>query len=239
MMTLALGLMLLAGVPTGGAQAPECSSGATLVPHSSVCQRYTNCSLPPDQPVSRFLGPQQEECPYPQLFDIHQLKCKNFKQAECGSGRLAAKAPCDYVKNLCGSSHCEACGSRWGSCVGLTNGVHAHPGRLWSPFYIVCDTERTIKMPSCPPHSPTGATSIFSPLKNRCVSLWEVPREHGGQQPSCEGKASGPQLYRVADKPDVYYSCPGPKVSYCGLNRQFNETTQKCQRTLRAARLNH
>ncbi|CAG5124344.1 unnamed protein product [Candidula unifasciata] len=226
-LVLSVGAIAVACLPTGDAQAPVCSSGATMVPHPTICQRFTNCSIPPSVRLSPFLQVQEDECLYPQLFDVHKLACANFKEAECGPNRVASKDPCAYVKNLCGSSHCEPCSSRLPSCVGLSDGNHAHPSRQWSPYYIVCDTERTINITRCPTHAPTGTSGIFSPTTDSCVSVWEVPQEQGGLQPSCQGKVPG--LYRVTDKPDVYYSCPGPQVFYCGQNLQFNETTKRCQ----------
>uniref|UniRef100_A0A0B6YCU2 Chitin-binding type-2 domain-containing protein n=1 Tax=Arion vulgaris TaxID=1028688 RepID=A0A0B6YCU2_9EUPU len=220
-----------ATTPTVTADTSICKGSSSLFPHPTSCQRYTNCSKVAPHSYSRYFKDYEEECPYPHLFDITENKCKHFREAECGSARIAAKEPCEYLKNKCGGAHCEPCQSRLPSCVKRTNGIHAHPMKLWSPYFIECDTERTIGVRWCPKHSPTDSIALFSPDKKACVSRWEIPREQGGLEPSCEGKDD--RMYQVANRTDVFYACPGPRVSYCGNGSSFNESTQVCEQTTR------
>ncbi|KAI8787546.1 hypothetical protein BgiBS90_012684 [Biomphalaria glabrata] len=203
------------------------NAGSNLIGHPEVCQRYYNCSDSAPRSERSFLGPYEVECSYPQLFDTVELKCKSFKEAKCGSNRIAAKNPCDYVQNLCGSAHCQECSSRLPSCEGLRNGMNVHPFREWTPYYIQCDTERLNGTYVCGPHDPTGTTGFFSPLKFKCVSLWEVPVSTGyGLAPSCTGKLNG--YYVTKERPDVYYTCPSAKVYYCRSPFVFNKSLNRC-----------
>ncbi|KAI8787544.1 neurogenic locus notch protein 1 [Biomphalaria glabrata] len=197
----------------------ECSRGATLIGHPTICQRYYNCSDHSIRDPRGFLKEFESECPYPQLFDIVERRCKSFKEAYCGPYRNPDVEPCAYVNNLCGTSHCQPCNDRFPSCAGLSDGFHEHPLRLWTPYYIECDTQRTINARLMCPSAPVGGAGIYSPVKKTCVSLWEVPRDKGGLEPSCDGKAAG--KYRTDENPAVYYTCPGAVVAYCPVGTVF------------------
>ncbi|CAL1529539.1 unnamed protein product [Lymnaea stagnalis] len=205
----------------------ECSRGATLIGHPQICQRYYNCSDTAQRRERSFLGAYEVECTYPDLFDIVEKRCKPFKEAYCGPYRVPGIGPCDYVNNLCGGAHCEPCGSRLSSCVDQPNGFNAHSGRQWSPYYVKCDSGRTVEFNLfCPKHF-TGTQAIFHPINRECVSLWEIPRSTGfGLAPSCDGKTDG--KYRVEERADVYYSCPGAQVSYCRSGSAFDLISQQC-----------
>ncbi|XP_059153146.1 uncharacterized protein LOC131938928 [Physella acuta] len=205
-----------------------CANGAQLVGHPQACQRYYNCSDTTPRGWRSYLGPYEVECAYPKLFDIRELACKDYKVAECGPNRIAAKDPCDYVVNRCLSAHCQPCSSRMPSCVGLPDGLNVNPDRLWTPYFIRCEDERLVGTGSCPKHSPTAGTGFFSPLTKSCVSIFEVPRTTGyGLAPSCEGKLQG--FYLTAERPDVYYTCPSGQVYYCPAGTTYNQQLNQCK----------
>ncbi|XP_059153143.1 uncharacterized protein LOC131938927 [Physella acuta] len=204
-----------------------CSGGATLVPHPQACQRYFNCSDNSSRDGSP-LKPYEDECPYPQLFDVGEKRCKPYNTAICGASRVPAKDPCGYLKNHCSGIYCEACISRFPSCVGHRNGIYVHPLKKWTPYYIRCTNERT-EVLQCDSH-PSGSRGFFSPLKKECVSIWEVSPDLGlgyGLAPTCTGKLPG--QYRTEENAVVYYTCPGAEVFYCTNGTVFNEVTAQCE----------
>ncbi|KAI8787545.1 uncharacterized protein LOC106065055 [Biomphalaria glabrata] len=135
-----------------------------------ACHKYYNCSDSTPRGGLSLLGPYEKMCPYPQLFDATELKCKTFKEANCGPNRIVFKDRCDYTHNGCGG-HCIACDSMFPSCVGLKDGMNIYPLREWTPHYIQCDTERLNDTYVCSPHHPSGTSRLFSPLKSESVFL--------------------------------------------------------------------
>ncbi|CAL1529538.1 unnamed protein product, partial [Lymnaea stagnalis] len=102
-----------------------------------------------------------------------------------------------------------------------------HPNREWTPYYIVCDSDRLTESQTCDRHKPTNTTGFFSPLTKSCVSIWEVPQSTGyGLAPSCTGKEKG--SYLSTERSDVYYRCPKEKVLYCPAGQNFNTAQEKC-----------
>uniref|UniRef100_A0A0B7A681 Chitin-binding type-2 domain-containing protein n=1 Tax=Arion vulgaris TaxID=1028688 RepID=A0A0B7A681_9EUPU len=199
-----------------------------LIANPTVCSRFFNCSS--NSGGSGMQNPFQHhevECTYPDMFDITQKKCVSYWATDCGSQRIVYKNPCDYLNNKCWFIMCEPCESRLPSCVELSDGNHKHPLKLWSPKYIVCYDERLTEVRSCDTDIQTNYTSIYSPTKEACVSLWEIPRENGGLAPTCDGKLPG--QYRTTERSDVYYSCPSARVSYCGNGIPFNESSRRCE----------
>jgi hypothetical protein len=231
-MLLAVSLLAVALVYAEEGDTPQqvCAGlqgGALLIPHPTACQRYFNCSNTALPEQFSQLAQYEDECPYSQVFDVRQKGCVSFKEGYCGPGRVAALDPCDYLKNRCGTAHCESCSSRLPSCVGLSDGAHEHPLKPWTPYFITCDTERLASVQTCGNVDPSRRKVIFSPIKNKCVTPWEVPRQFGGLAPSCDSRAPG--QYRTPENAAVYYSCPSGQVFYCETGFQFNETSQTCQ----------
>ena len=68
-----------------------------------------------------------------------------------------------YDQNLCNKTDisCEKCPRRLPSCIGLSDGKHAYPTRLWKPDYIVCYKNRTVKISRC-------MDGYFHPNLNYC-----------------------------------------------------------------------
>ncbi|XP_059153172.1 uncharacterized protein LOC131938944 [Physella acuta] len=205
----------------------ECSRGSTLIPHPTACQRYYNCSDNTTRSIFSRFTQFEMECPYPQLFDVTERRCKPYREAYCGPERVAATDACDYYRNKCDllARGCRPCRDWFPSCTGLADGIYEDPFRRWSSRYIQCEDERVENM-NCPNY-PVGYPGIFSPIKKQCVSLWEVPRTNGGLAPSCDGKAAG--KYKTEEIDSVYFTCPSGDVSYCPNGKVFNEATQQCQ----------
>lgn len=111
----------------------------------------------------------------------------------------------DYIYNKCKTSHCIPCDVRYPSCEGLTDGIHAHVQKLWSPFYVVCYKERLVSEERCPADG-EGRTQLFQPDLDQCVPLDLIPREHGGMLPECLAKADGEHLDDFG-RCDRYHIC--------------------------------
>ncbi|CAL1529540.1 unnamed protein product [Lymnaea stagnalis] len=195
-----------------------------LTPHPSLCNRFFNSSL--TSPVDALLGPSEDECPYPQYFDAQELRCRPFAEVTCGDNRTEVKDRCGYVKAYsCSEAHCEKCSSVFPSCVGLADGLHPNPDKLWTPLYVSCAAERQESLTCGTPV--VGTLAFFSPVKNQCVSRYEVPANYGGLLPKCGAKAPG--RYVVTLQPRVYYTCPDVEVFYCPAGQVFNEVSQQCE----------
>ena len=72
----------------------------------------------------------------------------------------------EYVQNLCktNGSTCQPCPDRLPSCVGLSDGNHAFPTRLWKPDYITCYKDRTVNTDKC-------TDGYFHPHMEMCVTF--------------------------------------------------------------------
>ncbi|CAG5128307.1 unnamed protein product [Candidula unifasciata] len=149
-----------------------CSGGAAkLIPHATACQRYYNCSQTGQQ-WNRYFGKYEAECPYPQLFDAQELRCKPYSEAVCDMFRVAAKDPCDYLANKCGSAHCEPCSSRMPSCIGYKDGLYQHPRKLNSPYKMHCVSERLYQLLMCLPQ--TSSRGKANTSRTSCQVMWQA-----------------------------------------------------------------
>ena len=86
-----------------------------------------------------------------------------------------------------GTSHCIPC--LVGSCIDRPDGRNPNDKRLWSPYYTICEKERTARDPvtgelgqTCSKDA-AGMTQLFHPIRNMCVPLDQIPKEHGGTMP--------------------------------------------------------
>ncbi|GFS06404.1 chitin binding beak protein 1 [Elysia marginata] len=128
------------------------------------------------------------ECRYPQLFDHVSGHCREFMNVDCRA-RFEPYDQCEYSVRQCpkGSPSCVPCENRFGQCRGRENGVYPLQGsHTWSPVFVTCYLQRNIARDECRPPKP-----VFSPYKLDCVSLLEVPKQHGGFQPDCTARPDG------------------------------------------------
>ncbi|GAB1606159.1 hypothetical protein Ahia01_000898300, partial [Argonauta hians] len=70
-----------------------CLTQTGILPHPKNCHWYYNCSLNPQSLEFRFYEVFTAECPYPQLFDSKQLRCREFLNNKCHN-RFEAVDPC-------------------------------------------------------------------------------------------------------------------------------------------------
>jgi hypothetical protein len=225
-MLFLMAMTIFSLVQEATAQSPTCTSASDLIPDSSACQRYTNCSREASYRRSRLFPVQVDECPYPQLFDSLERRCKPFSEAKCSPGTVASKDPCDYLDNQCGGAHCEPCSSRLPSCVGLQDGVHPHPTRQAYLYFIECNQERTVGVRYCRPNQSPNGPGSSSIIETTCTRQWRLPTSSEEPNHVCEGKEA--KLYAVFHRPSVYYNCPTTQVYVCPDNRRFDATTQQC-----------
>ena len=143
------------------------------------------------------------------------------------ASRTAGHSAGNYRQHRCHHKGCEPCKQRYGSCVGLDNGLQPHPGLEWTARHLVCEDQRAIHQMDCPQEKP-----VFSPETRRCESLLDIPKAHGGFQPSCEGRHDG----RYPDETgrcDVFYECADNVIQgrfQCPSGTVFHPERQTCRR---------
>ncbi|XP_062614312.1 uncharacterized protein LOC134276046 [Saccostrea cucullata] len=133
-----------------------------FMPHLNNCAQYFICKQLQSS-KSQLL--EIQECPYPQLFSSQTMKCQAFHTVQC-IGRKEPMSPCEYKQNACrlNYSDCIPCLERLPSCVGVPDGPHAYPNRIWTYWYILCDRNRTIEIRKC------QHEQVFDPKFKQCVS---------------------------------------------------------------------
>ncbi|KAL4226248.1 chitin binding [Mactra antiquata] len=198
-----------------------------LIPHPTECQAYYNCSMV-YKFIPRYFEQHLMECPYPEYFNAETKQCEHFENVKCGI-RQAFKDGCDYRRNLCPVAHCVPCSVRMPSCEGKEDGIHANENRLWSPYHVMCYKDRFVSSDMCKADG-NGRAQLFHPVKNQCVSLDEIPQEHGGMMPDCVGKKDG---YYLDDfgRCDRYSVCKDGKylnAVQCNAGEVFDAFTEKC-----------
>ncbi|ESO88820.1 hypothetical protein LOTGIDRAFT_234405 [Lottia gigantea] len=204
--------------------AERCSAGEQLIPHESECQLYYNCSLFYDF-VPRYFEQYLDECRYPNLFDSTTLSCRPYKDVKCG--RLVEHvSPCEYRRGKCGTSHCQPCVA---TCTGKSNGRHSHENREWSPFYVICNDQRTIKVDTCSKDETLNIARLFSPITNKCEPLYRIPQSRGGLAPACVQNGLFPDQ---GGRCDIFIRCENgvvAEVVKCPSNFVFDPDTQNCR----------
>ncbi|RUS75856.1 hypothetical protein EGW08_016377, partial [Elysia chlorotica] len=168
-----------------------------LLPHPLNCHWYYNCSSSSSRGRRNNHRTKDHysntnwlvwECRYPQLFDPVTRRCREFMGVAC-QGRFEPVDQCEYSARQCppGAPRCTPCRARHGTCRGRKNGVYPlHGPHAWSPVFITCYLQRNIARDECSPPRP-----VFSPHKLDCVSLFQVPKQHGGFQPDCSTRPDG------------------------------------------------
>lgn len=150
-----------------------------ILAHPANCHQYYNCSghtpltwfvsqLAPDSPDFYLY-----ECPYPELFNEGTLRCEDYRDVKCGEKFLPLD-PCEYTSNQCRRPRCVECNIRAPSCRGFADGVNVFRGRLWSPYFVVCQNQRLVNISSCPI---IKGNEVFSPILGRCVNPVEIPED--------------------------------------------------------------
>ena len=206
-----------------------CEQYPTAVfPHPTECHQFINCSL--NREFSYYFPKYVDECYYPELFDAQKLRCEDFDKVSCGNRRERVNG-CDYSRNRCPRAHCIPCWVYYPSCEGLSDGDNVYSNREWSPWYAVCKEQRLVDTDTCDRDERLNMAQFFSPYLRRCISLYEVPREHGGLLLDCTGKADGHHPDDVTSRPNLYYTCLGGQrtaIELCEEGMAYGSLTQPC-----------
>ncbi|KAL3859205.1 hypothetical protein ACJMK2_009434 [Sinanodonta woodiana] len=141
-----------------------CKTGETKT-HDKGCAKYFECI----ESENGSYVMEEQECPYPMLYDVTSGKCDGFQNVKCGN-RPEPKDPCEYEANQCKGAMCTPCYVRYPSCANLPDGKNQWIGREWSPYYIICENGRVIAQAECP-HSDIGY-QIFEPYSKECVEFY-------------------------------------------------------------------
>ncbi|KAK7486559.1 hypothetical protein BaRGS_00022225 [Batillaria attramentaria] len=208
----------------------RCSQDPTaVIPHPTECHQFYNCSLVREFSYY-FQDKHQDECPYPQLFDAQKLQCEDYRKVQCGQ-RTERVNGCDYTLNQCLRSHCIPCYVRFPSCEGLPDGPNVDEIRKWTPQYALCKDQRYAGSGRCEKDTTLDITQFFSPENNTCVSLYEVPREHGGYLLDCTGREDGAHPDDGTQRPNLYFTCQGGQrtgIQLCPDGQVYGDLTTPC-----------
>ncbi|XP_076466662.1 uncharacterized protein LOC143297937 [Babylonia areolata] len=235
--TLAVMFMGAHGQADGGLSPEQlqerCQANSTAVfAHPGQCQLYYNCS---NDALSRqsYFTQYLEECPYPTLFSPVTSRCQAFRDVTCGD-RLELVDKCDYLLHKCGV-HPRYCGTPCHvhnpSCKDLPDGRNVYQYREWSPYFVVCQSNRTVDSGQCARDLKLSIARLFHSQKRRCVTVYEIPREHSGYGLNCANKTDGLHVDDATRRPDVYFRCHGGElmaVERCQKGTYFDELRLIC-----------
>ncbi|XP_041349873.1 peritrophin-1-like [Gigantopelta aegis] len=143
----------------------ECTPGSTaIIPHPTKCAQYYDCS----DNTEVFRWPLHlKECPYSRVFNTETKRCEHYSMVKCGE-REEPISHCDYDAYQCRSAHCIPCNVRYPSCKGLPDGLNPWVGREVSPYFVVCNNNRTVYQGQC--HQ-DNSYYLFDAVKKTCVEL--------------------------------------------------------------------
>lgn len=147
-----------------GSRHPCANSNTGIHAKGDNCAQYYDCSareatISSDQYV--------RECVFPLLFNAETKRCEHYDTVKCGA-RTEPLDACDYEANQCRSAHCIPCNVRFPSCRGLPDGLNPWVGREYSPYYVLCEKQRSLYNGSC---DNSRSTQIFDPEKRVCVEF--------------------------------------------------------------------
>ncbi|KAL3853245.1 hypothetical protein ACJMK2_016801 [Sinanodonta woodiana] len=206
----------------------QCGQDITaIIPHPTECQLYNNCSVNYTY-VPRYFEQHLVECTYPKLFSTDTFKCEDFDTVNCGN-RRETKSGCGYRALQCPVAHCIPCSVRTPSCEIRPDGIHPHPEKLWSPYFIVCKKERFMSEERCPADE-EGRTQLFSPETKLCTRLDFISQEHNGLMNNCTGKKDGANADDFG-RCDRYAECQNGKftdIVKCLSGQVFDTAERKC-----------
>lgn len=201
-----------------------CSGRTGILPHPTQCHWYYNCSLDAEQPEWKKHEPFTVECPYPQLFDEFQMRCREYLNVKCGP-RFEPVAHCEYREEQCNNVHCIPCEERFSSCRKKADGIYPFRTEVWSPIFVSCYDQRNIAQDKC-----FEPTPIFSPEEHNCVSIFDVPKEKGGLKPNCLFHNDGLHADEQG-RCSVYFECKNERfIGYfeCNQGFVFDPITRNC-----------
>ncbi|XP_071084326.1 uncharacterized protein [Haliotis cracherodii] len=177
-------------------------------PHPESCAKFFDCSeVDPPYGLRRY----ENECPYPQLYDVREERCKPPDQVYCGKNPRP-RSKCDYAKEC-------------GPCEGRPDGVMAVPDQPFSKNYIYCHLNKTYSPFKCP-----GGSQVFDPLTMKCSSVYKASiATYCTQNPTA--------MFTDAANCAKYYDCR-KRVHYiqfdmyeseCPYNQLYDAITGTCK----------
>ncbi|WAR27176.1 hypothetical protein MAR_012880 [Mya arenaria] len=214
----------------------KCTPGVYEIIGKADCTGYFLCvfgkaiEMPPCPPGSVFSSSSNVCVPKGSIYD-------DCKKTTDGSGSKTNESPdqghpSPVERCAIGGGvfpHARECQAFYNCSVRKRDGINAHPVRLWTPFFVVCYKERTVKEDLCKVDE-NGRTQLFHPEKNECVSLDMIPREHGGMMPECGKKVDGFYLDDFG-RCDRYVHCQGRKyigTIKCAVGEVFDAMKGGC-----------
>ncbi|XP_025107576.1 uncharacterized protein LOC112572218 [Pomacea canaliculata] len=213
-----------------------CTKYPTAVfPHPTSCHQYYNCTgysfliryppvlLPGSEALYRF------ECVYPQVFNEITLQCDDYRNVQCGV-RQQPLDKCEYTAHTCQRpAFCFPCSIP--SCRGLSDGRNVYTGKEWTSSFIVCEDQRIVSDGVCSADTRLNMSQIFSPDLRQCVTMYEIPSEHGGSPFNCRGRPDGLYPDDVTRKPNLYFQCTSGalvQISLCPETQYFDQRSSSC-----------
>lgn len=151
----------------GSSQDPCDNSNSAVFAKSDNCAQYYDCS---SKEATVSDDPHVKECKFPTLFNAESKRCEHFDMVKCGA-RTEPLDACDYVANQCRSAHCIPCNVRFPSCRGLPNGLNPWVGREYSPYFVLCEKQRSLYHGECPT---AQGTQLFDPVNRVCAAAKDV-----------------------------------------------------------------
>ncbi|XP_048257678.1 uncharacterized protein LOC125383479 [Haliotis rufescens] len=139
----------------------------TLIPHPTECAQYYNCSAPGLKMQGYTLGQNQQECPFPELYNPDTQRCEHYSMVTCGS-RREPLGRCEYEKGKCheGMRCWIPCSVNYPTCRNLSDGPNVYEDRLNSTYYVVCVNQRLVYIGQC--HYFGMGMPMFDPKLRAC-----------------------------------------------------------------------
>ena len=134
-----------------------------------------------------------------------------------------------YFRNQCKLSHCIPCDVRFPNCGKESDGLWPQPSKGFSPSYMICENNRTLRTGQCPGDEEWRVQSF--PYNGECVHLFAIPNDYdsNGLLPSCKEKVDG--NYQYKERCDAFYKCENGKASAikCPQNTIFYSVKRSCE----------
>ncbi|XP_055868910.1 uncharacterized protein LOC106072196 isoform X2 [Biomphalaria glabrata] len=182
-------------------------------PHPGSCAMFYDCSQPSNR---QGLGPWENECPDPLLFDEATYTCVKRKDGDtqfCGT-RPEPNGKCEY-----------RLGCTDKNCTGLVDGPHYDPVAPFTEKFYVCKNRTVVEKKHCEEEG-----HFFDPIKRDCTDA--INDE--SVQNFC--KKNPTAVFPDPSKCSLFYDCSQdswhpllkPYQSECAYPRLFDQQTSSC-----------
>lgn len=134
-----------------------------------------------------------------------------------------------YFRNLCHLSHCAPCDFYYPSCENKEDGLWPNHNRGYSPAYMICSNNRTIRTGKRLKDDRWNVQSY--PYNGKCVQIFAIPGEYSsiGLLPSCKEKLDG--NYKYKERCDAFYKYENGIATAvkCPNYITFDSVKQSCE----------